>query len=47
MRNVVDVLDHLGATREEIDRLMAAWAAEHAVRRLVRNRQAPRPNAAA
>ena len=47
MRNAVDVLRDLGATREEIDQLMSAWAAEDALRRVMRNRLAPRPNEAA
>jgi hypothetical protein len=47
MRNAVSVLRELGATREDIDQLLSAWSAEHAVRRLMRNRLAPRPNEAA
>jgi transcriptional regulator with XRE-family HTH domain len=47
MRNAVNVLRALGATREDIDRLMSAWSAEHAGRRLMRSRLAPRPNEAA
>ena len=47
MRNAVNVLRDLGATREDIGQLMSAWSAEHAVRRLMRNRPASRPNEAA
>jgi hypothetical protein len=48
MQNAVNVLRELGATREDINQLIAAWSAEHAVRLVQqRSRQVPRPTQAA
>jgi hypothetical protein len=48
MQNAVNVLRELGASPEDIEELIAAWNAEHAVRRLLqRSRPVPHPTQAA